>query len=80
MSYQPSPPRDLKKAIGISIPESRDRILGDWLTIVDRNFVPSTPKARPSKGTVVTEMVDVLHNANWEPGRTVKLVSKTPPL
>ena len=60
--------KTLKRSVSISIPGPIDNTLAHWLAL------KSAPGTTVTKGSVVTEMVSMLTEIGWEPGRKVRLV------
>lgn len=68
---EPKPPRELKVGVGVSILSSTAAILFGW---AEQQKAQGNPRA--SRSSVMLEMVDVLEEAGWAPGKPVFLKEK----
>ena len=59
---------NLKKPIGISLSPATDRVIVQWVDFMGKVRTAGHEGRKPTRGTVITEIVDRLLAAGWTPG------------
>jgi hypothetical protein len=62
----PRLPRELKQPVSVSLSSATDDILLTWVSVQRKNGAP-----RPSRSSVIREIVEVLQRAGWSPNEMV---------
>ena len=59
---------NLKKPVGISLSPATDRVIMLWVDHLGQLHQFAGDGRKPTRGTVITEIVDKLLAAGWKPG------------
>lgn len=65
---------NLKKPIGISLPPHTDKVITEWVDHLGKRRTFVLGERKPTRGTVITEIVEKLQGAGWMPGDSLKVV------
>lgn len=76
-SAEPDNP-DLKRAIGISLSPKTDRVIVQWVDYLGK-IHPADVGRKPTRGTVITEIVEKLLAAGWTPGDQIVVTRNSTP-
>jgi len=68
---------NLKRAIGISIGPATDRVIVSWVDHLGK--VQTTEGRKPTRGTVIEEIVNKLLAAGWTPGDQIIVARNSAP-
>jgi hypothetical protein len=69
---------NLKKAIGISLNPATDRVIVQWVDFAGKVHTAAPGERKPSRGTIITEIVDRLLAAGWAPGDEIQVSRPKP--